>query len=206
MFAFSHRAIVALAFFVSASVFAEGTVEWSNLNAAGNGCPAGSAVITATPDGNELAWTSSSFGYELQGESSVSRFCRLNASAAISPGYYLDEIRQQVSYGGLKTKAGSVLSIGAQTRFLGFTLDPISREYADGSAFARKRVTIIRRQKFETLASHEYFCDQEARRGLFQGAVASSALVSTPEGKVSMGIQGLTVAYKVRFSWLPCPQ
>lgn len=205
MDAFYRRALIALTLIASESVFAEGAVQWSNLNAAGNGCPAGSAVITSTPDGNELAWTADSFGYELTGESSASKFCRLSASAAITPGYYLDEISQQLSYGGFKTRTGSELTVGAQARFFGFNLQPITREYADGSPFNWKKITVRRKQKFSTVAPAEYFCGEENKSGLFQGTVASNALVTTPEGQVSLGIQGLTVSYLARFKWLPCP-
>lgn len=205
MYEIYRRVFIALTLIASDSVFAEGTVQWSNLSASGNGCPAGSAVITSTPDGNELAWTADSFGYELSGESSASRFCRMNAAAVITPGYYLDEISQQISYGGFKSKNGSELTVGAQARFLGFNLQPLTREYADGTAFNWKKTTFRRNQKFSVVAPAEYFCGEETRSGLFQGTVASNALISTPEGKVSLGIQGMTVSYKARFKWLPCP-
>jgi hypothetical protein len=200
-----QQTLLALTFLATKMAFAEGVVEWSNLSAAGNGCPAGSAVITATPDGNELSFTADSFGYELKGEGSIQRFCRLSGSAKIAPGYYLDEVFQQISYGGFKSRSGSSLTMGAQARFLGFTLTPLTRDYADGARFNVWQVSPRRRDKFSDLAPPEFFCGQDARSGLFQGTVASNGSVTHPDGKLIVGIQGLTVSYKAGFSWLPCP-
>jgi hypothetical protein len=194
-----------LTFFATKLAFAEGVVEWSNLSASGNGCPAGGAVITSTPDGNELSFTTNGFGYELKAEGSVQRFCRLSGSAKIAPGYYLDEVFQQISYGGFKSTTGSTLTIGAQTRFLGFTVAPLTREYAEGARFNVWQISPRRKDKFSELAPAEYFCGQDARNGLFQGTIASTGTVTHPEGKLIVGIQGLTVSYKASFSWLPCP-
>lgn len=200
-----QQALAVLTFLATNLAFAEGVVEWTNLSAAGNGCPAGNAVITATPDGNELSFTADSFGYELKGEGSIQRFCRLSGSAKMAQGYYLDEVFQQMSYGGFKSRSGSSLTMGAQARFLGFTLAPLTREYADGARFNVWQVSPRRKDKFSDLAPAEYFCGQEARSGLFQGTVASTGSVTQPDGKLIVGIQGLTVTYKASFSWLPCP-
>ncbi len=205
MYRVYQHVLVALTFFASNLALAENVVEWSNLSAGGNGCPAGNDVITVTPDGNELALTANNFGYELKGEGSIQRFCRLNASATVAKGHYLDEVTQQISYGGFKSKAGSALTMGAQTRFLGFNLAPLTKEYADGSRFNVWQVSLRRKEKFSSLAPAEYFCGEESRTGLFQGTAASTGSVTDPDGTLIVGIQGLTVSYKASFNWLPCP-
>ncbi len=183
---------------------AEQVVEWSNVTAAGNGCPSSSAVLTATPQGDELAWSSDSFGFSLQGPSSIARFCRLSATAKLKPGFYLDRVFQLVSFGAAKSTEGSSFSIGAKARFFGNDLEEIKRSYPSGTAFDVPRITFYRGQSFSALVPPSFFCQEKNDSGLFQGTVSATSQVTDSLGIATVGIQGQTVSYRVVFRWKPC--
>lgn len=183
---------------------AQQVVVWSNMSASGNGCPSGSAVVTATPDGNELSWTAENFGFDLSGPAATARFCRLSASAQLSPGYYLERLRQEVSYGGKKSTTGSSFSVGVQGRFFGYNLRPIRRDYPSGTSFDRPKLTLYSNQTFTNFAPASFFCAESNTAGLFQGTVSVNGQVLEEKAFVSLGIQGQTVSYKAIFRWAAC--
>ena len=179
-------------------------VEWSNVTAAGSGCPAGEAVITVSPNGNEISWTAPNFGFSLRSPSATSKFCRLSASAAVKPGYYLDAVWHEVSYGRIKSTEGSSFSIGEQSRFFGFNMTPINRSYPSGTAFNIGKLTLYRIQNFQTLAPADFFCGGKNPAGLFQATVSANGQVEGEFSTAEIGTKGQTIGYKAMFRWSPC--
>lgn len=198
-------AVFGLAVFASGAK-SQDVVEWSSVSAAGNGCPSGSAAISVSEDGSEITWTAKQFGFDLKGVSSASRFCRVSAAAKVKPGYYLELLRQEVRYGGEKSTEGSQFSIGAQGRFFGYNLSPVSKQYSDGTAFDKPRVVLRSNQMFTGFAPATFFCGGDNSSGIFQGTVSAVGRVSDDSGFVSLGIDGKTVSYKAIFQWVPCPE
>ncbi len=199
---------------VSTALFAAGlatplaaqhTVEWSNATANGNGCPAGTAVVTVTPEGDEIAWTFDSFGFDLVGPSSASRFCRLSASAKLSGGFYLADLKQELTYGGIKTRVGSRLSVGVQSRFFGKNLPALVRDYPDGTAFDSLFESAVAIDKFVIYAPPSYFCREGGLSGLFQSTLSANGQVTSSRGSASLAVQGQNVTFKATSGWLACP-
>lgn len=187
------------------SAEAQHTVEWSNATANGNGCPAGTAVVTVTPEGNEIAWTFDSFGFDLVGPSSASRFCRLSASAKLSGGFYLADLKQELTYGGIKTRAGSRLSVGVQSRFFGKNLPPLVRDYPDGTRFDSLFESAEAVDSFVIYAPPSYFCQNGGLSGLFQSTLSANGQVTSSRGSASLAVQGQNVTFKATSGWLACP-
>src|SRR6478735_3149425 len=187
MFLMSAAFLVALN---ATPAVAEHSVEWSNATANGNGCPAGTSVVTITPDGDEIAWTFDAFGFDLVGPSSASRFCRLSASAKLSGGFYLADLKQEVSYGGIKSTVGSRLSVGAQSRFFGHNLPPLVRDYPDGKPFDSLFETAEATDSFVIHAPPAYFCNKGNVSGLFQSTLSANGQVTASNGSASLAVQG----------------
>ena len=180
-------------------------VQWSNATANGNGCPAGTAVVTITPDGDEIAWTFDSFGFDLVGPSSASRFCRISASAKLSGGYYLGDLKQELTYGGIKSTVGSRLSVGAQSRFFGYNLPPMVRDYPDGKAFDSLFESAVAVNSFVVHAPPSYFCKSGGVSGLFQSTLSANGQVTAANGSASLAVQGQNVTFKATSGWVACP-
>jgi hypothetical protein len=181
------------------------TVQWSNATANGNGCPAGTANVTITPNGDEIAWTFDSFGFDLVGPSSASRFCRISASAKLSGGYYLGDLKQELTYGGIKSTVGSRLSVGAQSRFFGYNLTPLVRDYPDGTPFDSLFESAVGVTSFVVHAPPSYFCNKGAVSGLFQSTLSANGQVTARDGSASMAVQGQNVTFKATSGWVACP-
>lgn len=187
------------------SAAAQHTVEWSNATANGNGCPSGTAVVTVTPEGNEIAWTFDSFGFDLVGPSSASRFCRLSASAKLSGGFYLADLKQELTYGGIKTRVGSRLSVGVQSRFFGKNLPALVRDYPDGTPFNSLFESAVALDNFVIYAPPSTFCQNEGLSGLFQSTLSANGQVTSSRGSASLAVQGQNVTFKATSGWLACP-
>ena len=189
----------------ASSAFAVQTTEWSNASASGSGCPAGTAIVTVTPGGDEIAWTFDAFGFDLIEPSSASRFCRLSASAKLGGGYYLGELKQELTYGGIKSQFGSRLSIGVQSRFFGYTLPPIVRSYPNGTALNSLFESAVSTQNFVVFAPPSYFCRDGNLSGLFQSTISANGQVFPNGGSASLSVQGQNVTFKATAGWLACP-
>lgn len=189
----------------AAPSFAVQTVAWSNATANGNGCPAGTSVVTITPNGDEIAWTFDAFGFDLSGPSSASRFCRVSASAKLAGGYYLADLKQELTYGGIKTRVGSRLSVGAQSRFFGQNLPALIRDYGDGTPFNSLFETASATDSFIIYAPPSYFCKNPNLSGLFQSTLSANGQVTTSNGSASLAVQGQNVTFKATSGWVACP-
>ena len=189
----------------STAAFAAQTTEWSNATASGNGCPAGSSVVTITPGGDEIAWTFDAFGFDLIAPAAASRFCRLSASASLAGGYYLADLKQELSYSGIKSQWGSRISVGARSRFFGYNLPPIIRTYPNGTALNSLFEVATSTNSFVVFAPPSYFCRGGQLKGLFQSTLSANGQVTTSSGSASLSVQGENVTFKATTGWLACP-
>jgi len=188
----------------SSSASASQTTEWSNATANGNGCPAGTAVVTITPGGDEIAWTFDAFGFDLTQPESASRFCRLSASAKLAGGYYLGELKQEMTYAGIKSTYGSRLSVGAQSRFFGYNLPPLIRNYPNGTPLNSLFESAVSVNNFTVFAPPSYFCRGGKLSGLFQATLSANGQVFPGGGSASLSVQGQNVTFKAIAGWLAC--
>lgn len=202
--------LAACAIFTAASASAQEleedqTVAWSNATASGNGCPAGSASVTITPGGDEIAWTFDAFGIDLAiNPGSLSKFCRLSASARIRNGIYLGQFTQELTYGGTKSQNNSYLSIGAQSRFFGQNLPILSQVYRDGDEFDNPTASAAASHNFFVNAAPGGHCEGGNTNGLFQSTLSAVGRISQG-GLASLAVQGQNLTFKAITSWLECP-
>lgn len=188
----------------SGAALAVQTTEWSNASANGNGCPLGTSSVTITPGGDEIAWTFSEFGFDLVNPSSASRFCRLSASASLAGGYYLGQLKQEISY-GIEKKPGSRISIGAQSRFFGFNVPPLVKSYGPAVDYTNLFESAVSVNNFTVIAPPSYFCRGGNLRGLFQSTVSANGQVSPGGSTASLAVQGQNVTFKAIAGWVACP-
>lgn len=187
------------------SAWAQQTTEWSNASASGNGCPSGTSTVTVTPGGDEIAWTFEAFGFDLVAPASASRFCRLSASASLAGGYYLADLKQELTFSGIKSQWGSRLSVGAQSRFFGFNLPPVTRNYPNGTPLDSLFETAEGTTSFVVFAPPQYFCRGGNLRGLFQSTLSANGQVFPEGGSASLAVQGQNVTFRARAGWVACP-
>ncbi len=188
------------------ALHAQQTTQWSNATAAGNGCPAGSSTVIITPGGDEIAWIFDKFGFELTAPSSSTRFCRLSASAKIAAGFYLAELKQELTYSGTKSKNGSRLKIGASSRFFGYDLPEVSRTYAEGTDWFSTSEELSSTNDFLVFAPPSHFCSGNPNRnGLFQSTLSATGQVFPNGGSAALSVQGQNVTFRAKAGWVPCP-
>lgn len=189
----------------SGSAWAQQTTAWSNATANGNGCPPGSSTVTVTPGGDEIAWTFSEFGFDLVQPASASRFCRLSASAHLAGGYYLAQLKQEITYGGIKSTWGSRIMVGARSRFFGFNLPPLIRDYPSGTPLNSIFESAVSTNNFTVFAPPSYFCRGGVLSGLFQSTVSANGQVFPGGGSASLAVQGQNVTFRAIAGWVACP-
>ncbi len=185
---------------------AESYVEWSQASASGSGCPAGTSMVTITPGGDEIAWTFDDFGFNLSnGPTSASLFCKLSAIARIKNGLYLAELKQEMSYGGAKSKNGSYLSVGAQSRFLSYNLPAITAVYDDGVPFNSVFEYAVASQQVQIpdSVSSENFCKGRDVSGLYQSTLSAVGWTKAG-GTASLSVQGQNVTFKATTIFVDC--
>ncbi len=191
--------------FVSSLKAAAQSVEWSNASAAGDGCPIGTSIVTITPGGDEIAWTFDSFGFQLQGtKTTASQFCRLTASAKVKRGLYLGHLIQELTFGATKSKIGSVLTVGAQSRFFSRNMPALGQTYADGVEVDSPLESISSEVDYLPDVSTDYFCRSPSPVGLFQSTLSAVGKISG-RGTASISVQGQNVTFRAVTDWMACP-
>jgi Domain of unknown function (DUF4360) len=193
-------------FLSSLTAQAETAIEWSQANASGNGCPANTSMVTITPGGDEIAWTFDAFGFSLSGgAASANLFCKLSASARIKKGLYLAELKQELSYGGAKSKNGSFLSIGAQSRFLSYNLPAMTAVYDDGVVFNQVFDYVVSTQevRIPDKVVSENFCKKDDAIGLYQSTLSAVGWTKAG-GTASLSVQGQNVTFKATTIFVDC--
>lgn len=187
---------------LDAGAFAQ-TTKWSNPTSDGNGCPRGTSSVVIADD--EIAWTFDAFGFELTEPSAASRFCRLSAVADIASGYYLAELKQDLSYSGIKSRYGSTLSVGAQSRFFGYNLPPLVHSYPNGTEFNSLFAHATSSDEFLVILPPAYFCEGDNTQGIFQSTLAANGQVMPGGGSAALAVQGHNVTFKATTGWRACP-
>lgn len=201
-----QNSMLALFSLTAFHVQAETFVEWSQASASGSGCPAGTSMVTITPGGDEIAWTFDSFGFSLvNGPNSASLFCKLSAIARIKNGLYLAELKQEMSYGGAKSRNGSYLSVGAQSRFLSYNLPPITAAYDDGVAFNSVFEYAVASQQVQIpdSVSSQSFCRGQDVSGLYQSTLSAVGWTKAG-GTASLSVQGQNVTFRATTVFVDC--
>jgi len=181
---------------------AQQTTRWLSASANGNGCPTGTSQVFVA--GDEIAWVFDSFFFDLQNPESASRFCRLSAVARIANGWYVGRLEQVLSYAGVKSTFGSRLSVGAASRFFGFTLPALQRNYPNGTAFNSTFAELRNAQNFNVFAPPSYWCRGSRPEGLFQSTLSANGQVFPGGGSLSFAGQGFNVKFEAVAGLLAC--
>lgn len=184
------------------------TVNWTiPPNAAsGSGCTRDDTEVFAF--GDTISWTFRNLGVELTAgfpPGAQNKFCAIRAGAEVAQGIYLGQLKQSLTYGGIKSKDGSRGSIATNSSFFGFTVAPFQINMPDGVDFAEALITQDRIDNFAVVAPPSYWCNPSRNpRGQFASRIAVNGQVTRPGASFTLAANQFDVKFEAIFGWKPC--
>lgn len=182
------------------------TVKWTPTTPAGSGCNAGNTQIFVF--GDTISWVFDSLGVDLTAgfpPGSSNKYCAIRAGAEVAQGIYLAELKQSLTFGGIKSKDGSRGAITTNSTFFGYTVSPFQITLPEGMDFNQALVTRDRVDNFAVIAPPNYWCNPNRNpRGLFTSRIAVNGQVTRPGASISISAQQFDVKFEATFGWRPC--
>jgi hypothetical protein len=182
------------------------TVKWTPTTPAGSGCNASDTQVFVF--GDTISWVFDSLGVDLTAgfpPGSANKFCAIRAGAEVAQGIYLAELKQTLTFGGIKSKNGSRGSIATNSTFFGYSVAPFQISFPEGMDFDQSLVTRDRVDNFAVIAPPRYWCNPNRNpRGLFTSRIAVNGQVTRPGASISISAQQFDVKFEATFGWRPC--
>lgn len=192
---------------LSSASFAQ-TVKWTvpPNSASGSGCSSADTQVFVF--GDTISWTFSNLGVELTAgfpPGAQNKFCAIRAGAEVAQGIYLGQLKQSLTYGGIKSRDGSRGSISTNSSFFGFTVSPFQINLPEGVDFNEPLVTRDRIDNFAVVAPPSWWCNPSRNpRGQFASRIAVNGQVTRPGASFSLAANEFDVKFEAIFGWKPC--
>lgn len=182
------------------------TVKWTPTTPSGTGCNASDTSIFTF--GDTISWVFDNLGVNLTAgfpPGSDNKYCAIRAGAEVAQGVYLAELKQSLTYGGIKSRVGSRGSISTNSTFFGYSVAPFQVRMPEGADFDVPLETQDRIDNFAVISPPAYWCNPNRNpRGLFTSRIAVNGQVTQPGASISISAQQFDVKFEATFGWKPC--